>query len=292
MPNAKTLDAYYKALNDQELLKLSAVGGFTEEAEQSFAKELARRNLTSDEAKRYFAPEWLDKADVGTVSVLVLESGERITAEVAGLNEEGDRLSIKVISSDTLPQNKRRNHRTIPIHQIVSFEPQPNLMEQWPFSDPCRRRTFSLARFLLMSAIFLSVIVGSIPLFLVLTIRPYGLQEASIISYSLLVVFSTFARIGSISGPDLRPYMFTCPAVRPQIPSLLWRHLGFLIVLFVLQIVMLAARQHLPDWWNMQDSKGTTPFDLALMLLCYGLGFAQAFTNRSLLDRAHREFSA
>jgi hypothetical protein len=292
MPDAKALDAYYKTLSDQELLKLRADGGFTEEAEQTLGKELARRNLTSDQAKRDYAPEWLDKADVGTVGVLVLDSGERITAEVVGLNEEGDRLSVKVISPDGRSQNSSRVHRAIPFHQIHSFEPQSNLMEQWPFSDPCRRRS-SRPRILLMSAIFLCMTVGSVPLFLLLISRPYGLQKASIISYTLFVVFFTFARTGSRgTGPDLPPYKFTCPAVEPQIPRLLWRHLGFLIALFALQTAMLALRPHLSDWWNMQDRKGSTPFDLLLMLLCIGLGYAQVFTNRSLFVRAHREFSA
>jgi hypothetical protein len=190
MPDAKELDAYYKTLTDQELLKLRADGGFTEEAEQTLGKELARRNPTSDEAKRCFAPEWLDKAEVGTVGVLALESGERFTAEVVGLDTEGDRLSVKVISPDSPSRNDHRNHRAIPLRRIISFAPQPHLMEQWPFSDPCRTKSFSRACFLLMSTIFLSVIVGSIPLFLVLTSRPYGLQEASIIIYSLFVVFS------------------------------------------------------------------------------------------------------
>jgi hypothetical protein len=143
MPDAKALDAYYKSLTDQELLKLRADGGFAEEAARTLGKELARRNLTSDEARRYFAHEWIDKADMGTVGVLVLDSGERVTAELVGLNEEGDQLSVKVISQDTLSQSTRRNHRAIPLHRIVSFEPQPHLMERWPFSDPCRNRTSS-----------------------------------------------------------------------------------------------------------------------------------------------------
>jgi hypothetical protein len=142
------------------------------------------------------------------------------------------------------------------------------------------------------ATIFLCLIVGSIPLFLLLASRPYGLQEASIITYTLFEVFFTFARTGTREGPDLPPYKFTCPAVEPQVPRLLWRHLGFLVALFAFQTAMLAVRPHLHDWLNMQDRKGTTPFDLALILLCLGLGYAQVFTNRSLLDRAHREFSA
>lgn len=291
MAKKESLDQHYKALSDDELLKLASEGGFTEAAEKALREELARRKLTFDDATRRFAPQWLEKADVGTIGVLLLVNGERLTVEVAGLNEDGEQLSVKVIPPDGLPRNGRRKHRDIPLRQIASFEPQPRLMEQWPFCDPCRDRTFSLPRFLLMSTIFLSTIVGSIPLFLVLVGRPYGLQEASIICYTLFVVFATFARIGSLSGRDLRPYMFTCPAVRSQFQRLLLRHIGFLGALFAIQTAVLTIHPHLSDWWNMQDRKGGTPFGLALMLLCYGLGFFHVFTNRSLLGRAHREYS-
>lgn len=199
MLDAKALDAYYKTLTDQELLKLRAEGGFTEEAERRLDNELSRRSLTADEAKRYYAPEWLDKAEVGTVGVIVLERGERITAEVVGLDDRAGRLAVTVISPDNLPRNGRRNPRAIPLRGIVSFEPQPDLMERWPFSDPCRKRTFSPARFLLMTTIFLGLVVGSVPLFLLLSDGPYGLQEASIITYTLFELFFTFARTGTRS---------------------------------------------------------------------------------------------
>jgi hypothetical protein len=143
-----------------------------------------------------------------------------------------------------------------------------------------------------MAALFLCMTVGSLPLFFLLMKRPYGLQAASAIVYTIFAVFFTFARTGSRTGKDLPPYMFTCPAVQPQLSRLLGRHLGFLAVLFVLQTAALAARPNLPAWWKIADRKGTTPFDLALALLCFGLGYAQVFTNRSLLDGAHREFSA
>lgn len=292
MPDAQALDTYYKTLSDQELLQLRADGGFTAEAEQVIDAELARRNLTPDEARRRFAPAWLDQATVGTVGVLVLEGGKRIAAEVAGLDAEEDQMSVKVISADGVSRGGRRSHRTIPFHQIVSFEPQPHLMDKWPYSDPCRDGTFSGARFALMTTIFLGWIVGSFALFLFLADKPWGLQEGSIIAYTLFELFFTFARTGTRGGRDLPPYMFRCPAVEDQIPQLLWRHLGFLAALFALQTAMLAARPHLPGWWNMQDRKGGTPFDGALFFLCFGLAWAQVRSNRSLLERAHREFAA
>lgn len=164
--------------------------------------------------------------------------------------------------------------------------------QPWAFSDPCRNSPFSLPRFLLMTAIFLGLTLGSVPLFLVLRSKPYGLQEASIITYTLFEVFYTFAKIGSRNGPDLLPYRFTCPIVEQQIPRLLRRHLTFLVALLALQTAARVAGPNLPRWWKIEDAKGSTPFELTLLFVCMGLALAQGYTNRSLLDRAHREFNA
>jgi hypothetical protein len=128
-----------------------------------------------------------------------------------------------------------------------------------------------------------------VPLFLLLMERPYGIEEASVVVYTIFVVFFTFAAAGTRTAKDTRPYMFTCPAVKAQVSRLLWRHLGFLVALFALQTLALEVRSNLPDWWN--TDRGT-PFEVALPLLCFGLGYAQVLANRRLLDRAHREFSS
>ena len=294
MPDTNAFDQHYKALSDEELLKLAAEGGFTAEAARVLGKELARRNLTFDEAKRHFAPEWLDKADVGTLGVLKLANGEQITAQIVGLNEEGDRLSVQVIPSEGFTRKgfrTRRSHRFIPLRRIASFEPQPHLMEQWPFSDPCRHKS-SGPRLLLMSAIFLGMTVGSMLLGVLLRSTTNGLQVASLIFYTLFVLFFTFATTGSRGGGNVPGFKFTCPAVEPQIPRLLWRHLICLAALFVLETVALAVHSRLPDWWNIHDKKGSTPFEMVILLLGIGLAWTQILTNKSLLNRAHREFSA
>ena len=291
MPDRKTLDEHYRNLTDEELLKLRGEGGFTAEAEQVFDDEFARRGITPDEIAQHVAPLWLVKAEVGTVGIITLGNGNRITAEVVGLNEERDQLTVNMIPQDGAHRKGHRAERVVPVSQIASFEPQSYLAEQWPYSDPCRGRRFSPSRFALMTAIFLCLTVGSLPLFLTLMNKPFGFQCASMIAYTLFEVFFTFARTGSRGGPDIPPFMFTCPAVEPQIPRLLWRHLGFLVAFFAFQTGMLAARTHLPEWWNLRDRKGTTPFDLVLLLLCFGLAYAQVFSNRSTLNRAHRDFS-
>ena len=60
----------------------------------------------------------------------------------------------------------------------------------------------------------------------------------------------------------------------------------------LLETAALAVHPHLPDWWNIQDKKGSTPFEIALLFLGIGLAMTQILTNKSLLNRAHREFSA
>lgn len=238
-------------------------------------------------------PQWLDKADAGTIGVLTLDDGERMTAQVVRFDDERDELVVAVVSPKCSHGNGDRDGQAIPISRIVSFQPQARAAHPWPYSDPCRSRSFSWGRFLLMAALFLSLIVGGGALGFFLGVKsPYAFLAASAIVYTIFVVFFTFARTGTRTGKDMPPYMFTCPAVQPQLSRLLRRHLGFLIALFALQTAALATHPNWPDWWNIEDRRGTTPFDLALLLVCFGLGFAQVFTNRSLLDRAHREFSA
>jgi hypothetical protein len=234
-------------------------------------------------------PQWLDKIDVDTVAVFTLDDGERLTADVFEFNDDRSELIVDVVPSHRPYPDSDQRRRAIPLSRVVSCEPLSRAEQPWPFSDPCRRVHFALARFVVMAALFLCMTVGSLPLFVVLTDRPYGIQGASAIAYTLFAVFFTFG-----AWRRFRPYRFTCPAVWTQVPSLLWRHLGFLVALFALQSVALAVRPNLPDWWNTASGHGRRgdmpPFVFTLMLLCLGLGYAQVFTNRSLIDRAHREF--
>lgn len=70
--------------------------------------------------------------------------------------------------------------------------------------------------------------------------RPYGLQQASAIVYTLAVTFLTFAHTR-----DFKPYYFTCPAVRTQIARLIYRHVCFLVALFAVQTAAFRLRPHL-----------------------------------------------
>jgi hypothetical protein len=234
-------------------------------------------------------PTWLAEVNVGTVAVLTLDDGECLTVDILNLNDECDKLIVDVVSSNHPYAKNDKRSRAIPISRVVSFEPRLRGEQPWPYSDPCRSGAFSFARFILLATLFLCWTVGSLPLFLLLIKRPYGIQEASLVVYTIFVVFFTFGSTGTRTRKDIPPYLFTCPAVKTQVSRLLRRHLGFLFSLFALQTLALEVRQRLPDWWN-TDRKGT-PFEVVLLLLCFGLGYVQVLTNRRLINRAHREFS-
>lgn len=233
-------------------------------------------------------PDWMDKTGVGVVGSLAMDDGKKMNVEITGFNEESDELIVQVISSAHSHSEAGQEDRAIPSSRIISFDPQPRETQSWPYSDPCRGGPFSFARFALMTTILLGLAPGGLALFILFLNREaYRLQELSAISYTLFEVFFTFA-----ANRGLPRFKFTCPAVKPQLPHMLWRHLGFLIALFAFQTLALAARPSLPAWWNTRDAKGATPFELTVLISCLGLGYFQVFTNRSLLSRAHREYSA
>ena len=236
-------------------------------------------------------PEWMDRTGVNAVGILTLAHGEQMTVEITSYDEDRRVLVVNVIASGHRHSKAGQTGRSIPIDNIQDFHPEERATQPWPQSDPCRGGPFSGTRFGLMSAIFLSMIAGGISLPALLKNEPYGLQTATVVVYTLCVVFFTFAKHGSRSGPDLPPYKFTCPAVQPQLPRLAFRHINFLLALLLLEMVAPDVRRRLPDWWNVPDSKGSTPFELSLLFACLALAIAEIFTNRALLKRAHEEYS-
>jgi hypothetical protein len=232
-------------------------------------------------------PQWRHK--VNTVAVLKLDDGECITSDILEFRDDRE-LIVDVVSSDHPDPNIGQQRRAIPIGRIVSCEPQSRADQPWPYSDPCRDRSFSLARFLVLMTLVLCLIPGGVLFFILLMGRPYGLQEGSVIVYTIFAIFYTFS-----TNRGLRSYRFTCPAVRSQVSRLLWRHLGFLVALVALQTAALAVRPNLPDWWNTTSGHGRhsgPPFEITLLYLCGGLVFTQVVTNWFLLDRAHQKLSA
>jgi hypothetical protein len=153
--------------------------------------------------------------------------------------------------------------------------------------DPCSASsTFSIERFVFFTLVFLTMVPGSLVLFILLGDRPYGIQFASMVAYTAAVVLYTFAR-----NRGLQRYLFDCPFVRRVLPRLALRHVVFLIALFVLETLALQLRPHLPAFWLVASSgrRSMPPFTMMLFILCGCLALAQIISNRAILDRAHRE---
>lgn len=238
-------------------------------------------------------PQWMDKADVGAVGVLGTDDGKTRTVEVHDYDEDENALVVEVISpGHGAPRGEQE--LSIPIDQIVTFGPLARAGLVWPYSDPCNERS-SPARLGLMSAIFVCMVLGSPVLFYLLMNDRYGLQEASAVAYTLAVAFFSFALYGSGYGKYRKnepKYMFTCPAVRTQLPRMLWWHLGFLGALDAFETWALAVQTKLPDWLNTPDKNGGTLFLAVCMLVCTGLVATEIAVNRYALARAHRDFVA
>jgi hypothetical protein len=139
-------------------------------------------------------------------------------------------------------------------------------------------------RFIIFAAAFLTMLPGSLILFLSLGDRPFGTQFASMIEYTAATILYTFS-----ANRGMQRYLFDCPYVCSQFRRLAVRHIGFLVALFLLQTTILSLRPHLSLWWMTEGigPRGMPPFVFAMFALCGALLIAEIMTNRSLLERAH-----
>ena len=234
------------------------------------------------------SPDWLDKTGFGVIGKFTLNDGEELTAEILDYREDTNELIVEPIATVARNGTGKQTTRAIEVDHVLSFDPEPRSSHAWPHSDPCRTGGSSLSRLTVLASLFLGSTVGSLALFVTLMDSiPYRLQELSAVSYTLSVIWLIFA-----AHRNTPRFLFSCPAVKPQLPTLLWRHISFLLALFVIQTAALSVRSELPPWWSMRDSKGGSPFEIFLLFLCFGLGLAEVYTSRSLLKRAHSEFSA
>jgi len=159
-----------------------------------------------------------------------------------------------------------------------------SLQGQEIIPDPCNEQgSFSGERFLQFLPAILTMVPGSVLLFILFEGWPFGIQIASSIVYSAAAFFFTF------SGRGLRPYLLDCPVVQHHWDRLIMRHFGFLIALFIVETTALKIRLRLPLWWLVAKGRDMSPFDLTMFILCGSVLLTQVITNRSVLRRAHLE---
>ena len=152
-------------------------------------------------------------------------------------------------------------------------------------TDPCRGDTASPERFFAFTLLFVVAFGGGGTLFMMLGDTPYGIQLASVVAYTALVMIYAFAK----NRGDNPPYLFTCPVVVSQYPRLLKRHAGYVAVLVALETVALKIKPHLSQWWLTSSGRNMTPFVVAVMVPCGALVVMEIMTTRGVLDRAHRQ---
>jgi hypothetical protein len=113
---------------------------------------------------------------------------------------------------------------------------------------------------------------------------PFGLQIGCLIPYTAFVALGSFSAFRG-----LQPYFFECPLVRRTMPQLIRRHIGFLATVVIFETIALHLTPYMPTSWLIADGRGESSFGMTLTLLCILIAALQVFTNRSLLERAHRK---
>ena len=112
--------------------------------------------------------------------------------------------------------------------------------------------------------------------------HPYGIQLGSLIPYTAFVALGTFS-----AQRGMQPYFFECSIVQQTMPRLLRRHGGFVAAIVLLETIALYLTRYMPASWLTANGKDGSPFATSLCIICVCVGCVEAFTNRSLLERAH-----
>jgi hypothetical protein len=113
---------------------------------------------------------------------------------------------------------------------------------------------------------------------------PFGIQLGSIIPYTAFVAMGTFS-----AQRGLQPFFFECSIVQQTMHVLIRRHCSFLVGILLFETIALWLTRYMPASWCRQTGRDGSPFAIALTVICICLASIQAFTNRSLLERAHEK---
>src|SRR5579859_1035191 len=92
-------------------------------------------------------------------------------------------------------------------------------------------------------ALIMLLMFGSVFLFIALDGVPYGVQCATVISYTGAIFVYTFFRT---KGVETR-HDLSAPYVHEQMPRLLLIHAAYLLFIFILETVALEIRPSMPD---------------------------------------------
>ena len=135
----------------------------------------------------------------------------------------------------------------------------------------------------MLTICFLTMLLGSIAVYYWLQGFSFRLQAATAVGETAAVILYTFSK----NRGNNPPYLYSCPIVQSQFPTLIRRHILFLFGIVVLETVAFELRSHLSTWWLTSAGRNETPFIAVLAILIGIIAVVQITTNRSLLESAH-----
>jgi hypothetical protein len=149
--------------------------------------------------------------------------------------------------------------------------------------DPCSQ-PYPLwsSRAAVLTLCFLTMIFGSIAVYSRLENVSLKLQAATVVGETAAAILYTFSK--NRGNP---PYLYSCPIVQSQFPTLIRRHLLFLLGIVILETVDLRIQPYVSTWWLTSTRKDETPINVVLAILVGIVAIVEILTNRSLLARAH-----
>ncbi len=150
--------------------------------------------------------------------------------------------------------------------------------------DPCSQ-PYEVwgSRAAVLTLCFLTMLFGSVAVYYWLQDGRFSLPAATVVGDTAAVILYTFSKN---RGGNL-PYLYSCPIVQSRLPTLIRRHVLFLLGIVVLESAALELRPRLSTWWLSSSSRNETPFNAVLAILIGTTVVVQITTNRSLLERAH-----
>ena len=137
----------------------------------------------------------------------------------------------------------------------------------------------AVGKLVFVAAAFVAIFV----LYVFLADKPFGIQIATIITYTGSIFCLVFFRWRWLN----EAYSLRTKQVRQQLPRLMAIHLAFLLSILVVLTAGLLARPRLPNYWVVErGAKHETLFVDALGLFCIVAGVTQVFISRSILRRS------
>jgi hypothetical protein len=127
---------------------------------------------------------------------------------------------------------------------------------------------------------------GGLCLFIFLGERAFGIQIASVITYTYFVFWYIFFPTRGL----LEKYSLRNEKVQRQIPLLLVIHSASLILMFVGETVWFSMKPHLPNYWFTEHGKPVGPLYVFVVIGSVTVVFfIEVLISRRILSRSLRE---